>query len=426
MLPVERLIRDTIGAEGPIPFSRFMEIALYSPDGGYYRNASPVGAAGDYFTSPTAHPLFGTLLAAQLCQMWEALGRPDSFTVLEPGAGSGVMARDILEAVKADFPDFARAMRYVALDYAPAKPADVPDSVQWVTSDGLPVRGIVGCVLANELLDAMPVTRFAVKGGVAREVYVTLDGDGFVEVLGEPTSDARIVLEYFASLLPDGYRGEVCTKAHEWAMEAVRRIERGFVLIIDYGGTARWLYAPKRNGGTLRCHYRHVVTGNPYVRVGQQDMTAHVDFTNVKEFGEGAYNLPVVRAVGYTTQRRFLRNLGADVYIEALARRSRPQPSYRSGEMPRQEYLANRMAMQSLLAPEGLGGFRVLGLGKGGAGRDLWGFTRHNRRLADLRREVDSLRVPMLTPSHVLLMEGKYPHLAEPQGWQSWSGEEAR
>lgn len=426
MLPVERHIRDTINAEGPIPFSRFMELALYSPAGGYYRSASPIGAAGDYFTSPTAHPLFGTLLAAQLYQMWEVLGRPDRFTALEPGAGSGVMGRDILEAVANDFPDFAPALRYVALDYAPANPKGSPSALQWAASDGLPVRDVVGCIIANELLDAMPVTRFAIQGGAAREVYVTLDGDGFAEVLGDPTPDAEPALERFASRLPEGYRGEVCTKAHDWTMEAARGLDTGFILVIDYGGTARWLYVPRRNGGTLRCHYRHVVTGNPYVRVGAQDITAHVDFTSVAEFGGCASNVPAVRTVGYTTQRRFLRNLGADVYIQALARRSRPQPSYRSGELPRQDYLANRMAMQSLLARQGLGGFRVLALGKGIAGRGLWGFTRPNQRLTALRRDVDSLRTPLLTPTHVPLMEGRYPHLAEPQGWQSWDGEEAR
>ena len=422
MLPVERLIRDTISAEGPIPFSRFMELALYSAAGGYYRTASPVGAAGDYFTSPTAHPLFGTLLAAQLWQMWEVLGRPDPFTALEPGAGSGIMAWDILEAAEADFPDFARALRYVALDYAPAKPAGAPDSAQWIASNGLPVRDVVGCILANELLDAMPVTRFAVEGGAAREVYVRLDGDGFAEVLGDPTPEAGTALERLGPLLPEGYRGEVCTEAHHWAMEAARSLDRAFILVIDYGGTARRLYAPSRGGGTLRCHYRHVVTGNPYVRVGQQDITAHVDFTSLSRSGE----MGGLRTLGYTTQGRFLRNLGADAYIEALARRSRPQPSYRSGALPRQEYLANRMAMQSLLAPEGLGGFRVLALGKGTGQAELWGFTRNNARLAGLRRDVEALRAPLPTPSHVPLMAGKYPHLAEPQGWLSWDGEEAR
>ncbi len=420
MLPVERHIRDTIEAEGPIPFERFMELALYSPLGGYYRSASPIGAAGDYFTSPTAHPLFGTLLAAQLFQMWEAMGRPVPFIVLEPGAGSGVMARDILEAAHADFPEFALAMRYLALDYTPAKPEGAPPGLQWAAGDGLPVRGVVGCILANELLDAMPVSRFVVQGGVAREVYVALDGDGFTEVIGEPsTAGTAELMTRLPAYLPDGYRGEVCPAAVRWASEAASALERGYVLAFDYGGTSAELYAPERSGGTLRCHYRHVVTGNPYVRVGEQDITAHVDFSLLQVAG-GEAGLAVL---GYSTQGEFLRNLGADVYLGALAALSRPQPSYRSGAMPRQEYLANRMGMQSLLQPEGLGGFRVLAMGKRGAPADLWGFSRDNPRRAEMRGNIESLRVPMLTSAHVPLMEGRYPHLAEPQSWTEWPGD---
>lgn len=418
MLAVERHIRDAIQAQGRIPFEQFMELALYSPHGGYYRSASPVGAAGDYYTSPTAHPLFGTLFAAQLRQMWDELGRPVPFTVLEPGAGSGVMARDIVEAARADFPEFAAAMRYVALDYAPAASTETPGAVQWVASDGLPVRGMMGCILANELFDAMPVHRFEVHDGKAREVYVTLDGDGFGEVLGDPSTEtAAKLLAAVGPGLPDGYRGEVCPAAIEWASEAAGALERGFLLTIDYGGTSAELYAPERQGGTLRCHYRHVVTANPYVRVGAQDITAHVDFSLLQAAGEESG----LSTLGYTVQRDFLRNLGADLYLDALAGRTRPQPSYGSGTLPRQERLANRMAMQSLVDSDGLGGFRVLAQGKDVPGAALWGFSPHNPRQDELAADLDLLRVPMLTPSHVPLLEGKYPHLAEPQGWATLS-----
>ena len=331
MLPVERRIRDTIEAEGPIPFARFMALALYAPVGGYYRAAGPVGASGDYFTSPTAHPLFGALLAAQLAQMWDAMGRPDPFTVLEPGAGGGVMARDILAAARADFPGLARAMRYLALDYAAAKPEGAPPGLRWAASDALPVRGLVGCILANELLDALPVTRFVVRDGAAREVYVTLNANGFAEVLGEPsTPDAAALLSRLPPGLPDGYRGEVCPAAARWISQAASALDRGYVVAIDYGGAPAQLYAPERRGGTLRCHYKHTVTGNPYVRVGRQDITAHVDFALLRAAGEDAG----LSTVGYTAQRDFLLNLGADLYLDALAQRSRPQPPYASGALP--------------------------------------------------------------------------------------------
>ena len=410
MLPVERQIRETIRAGGPMPFHQFMEIALYSPLGGYYRATSPAGASGDYFTSPTAHPLFGTLLAAQLFQMWETLDKPAPFTVLEPGAGSGVMARDIDTAVRADFPKLAAALRYVALDYAASPAGDAPPGLSFAAAAGVPAQGVVGCILTNELLDALPVHRFVVAGGVAREVYVGLDGEGFTEVLGDPsTPEAAHLLRGAGPGLPEGYRGEVRPAADLWLAEAAGALDRGFLLTIDYGGTTEDLHAPHRQGGTLRCHYRHVVTGNPYVRVGAQDITAHVDFSRLAAAGEGCG----VQVLGYATQGEFLRNLGADLYHEALAAQSRPQPSFSSGALPRQEYLANRMAMQSLLQPEGLGGFRVLAQGKGVSGAALWGFSPDNSRRQELRRALASLRVPMLTPAHVPLMEGKYPHLGD-------------
>lgn len=420
MLAVERHIRDAIQAQGPIPFERFMALALYSPLGGYYRSASPVGAAGDYYTSPAAHPLFGTLIAAQLRQMWDALGRPAPFTVLEPGAGSGVMARDIVEAARADHPDFAEAMRYVAMDYTVPNASAAVEGLEFIASPELPAGGVVGCILTNELLDALPVHRFQVKDGVAREVYVGLDSDGFTEELGEPSTEAAAkLLAAIGPGLPDGYRGEVCPAAADWVAEAAKALDRGFLLTIDYGGTAAELYAPERQGGTLRCHYRHVVTGNPYVRVGAQDITAHVDFSLLRAAGEDAG----LATLGYTVQRECLRNLGADVYLEALAGRSRPQPSFAAGALPRQEYLANRMAMQSLVDPDGLGGFRVLAQGKGVPDTALWGFSTDNPRRAELAASLDLLRVPMLTASHVPLMAGKYPHLAELRGW---SGEPPR
>ena len=183
---------------------------------------APSGATGDYFTSPTDHPLFGALLAAQLRQMWDVLGRPASFTVLEPGAGSGVMAMDIVDAALADFPDFAKALRYMVIDYTPTVPGGQRSSgMELVASNGLPARGVMGCILSNELLDALPVHRYVVEGGGAREVYVALDGDGFAEVLGAPsTPDAARLLAEIGPGLPDGFRGEVCPAAALWITEA--------------------------------------------------------------------------------------------------------------------------------------------------------------------------------------------------------------
>ena len=405
MQPVEQLIRDIIHLDGPITFDRFMELALYSSVSGYYRLHTPIGPTGDYFTSPTAHPLFGTLLAAQLLQMWELLGKPSTFTVLEAGAGNGIMARDIVNASQAASPEFSQALRYVALDYA--APNNLPSNFQRLTAANLPVQGLIGCVLTNELLDAFPVHRFQVHDDRILEVFVDASNDRFVEVLQEP-SNPLIVERVIATshVLPEGYKGEVCLRTDSWLTEASAALERGFVLTIDYGGTAKELYFPQREGGTLRCHYQHVVSGNAYVRVGRQDITAHVDFTALKGIGD----LCGLEVLGYTTQREFLQNLGADSYVEALASKSRAQSSYESGALPRQEYMANRMGMQELLQSEGLGNFKVMAQGKGISTEGLWGFTPDNPHQARLQNELDTLRVPLLTSTHTPLLEGKYPH----------------
>jgi SAM-dependent MidA family methyltransferase len=389
-----------------------MELALYSPLGGYYRSHTPIGPAGDYFTSPTAHPLFGVLLAAQLQQMWELLGKPSPFTVIEAGAGNGILSRDITSAIQTTNPGFARALQYVALDYSalgnlqPGSPNS--PRIDRISAPGIPLRGLVGCILTNELLDALPVHRFRVQDGTIFEVFVDVSGEKFVEVLQEPTSPliAKRVMAATDGAVPEGYKGEVCLRADSWLTEASAALARGFVLTVDYGGTAKELYSPQRTGGTLRCHYQHVVSANPYVRVGRQDITAHVDFSGLKESGERCD----LEVLGYTTQREFLYNLGAGSYLEALAKNSRPQPSYETGAIPRQEYLANRMGMQELLQLEGLGNFKVLVQGKGILADDLWGFTPDNPHQVQLQRDLDTLHVPLLTPTHTPLMEGKYPH----------------
>lgn len=382
-----------------------MELALYSPENGYYRSNTPTGPEGDYFTSPTAHPVFGALLTVQLRQMWEVLGRPTTFTVVEVGAGNGILARDIAEATESTDPDFSRALRYVSIDYSVK--IKLPSGAQRIAAANLPIQGLVGCILTNELMDSFPVHRFQVENGSIQEVFVDLSGAEFVEVLQEPSSSIITdrVRTATSEELPDGYKGEVSLRPGDWITEAASALERGFVLTIDYGGTATELYSPNREGGTLRCHYKHVVSSNPYIRVGRQDITAHVDFTALRDSGDRCG----LEVIGYTTQREFLHNLGAGNYLEALVKNSRSQSPYSTGVLPREQYHANRMGMQELLKPEGLGNFKVMIQGKGIALDELWGFVPGNPHQDRLRNEFDVLHVPLLTDVHIPLMEGKYP-----------------
>ena len=177
-------IQNLIHEKGRITFADFMEAALYHPDGGYYTSAeNRVGR--DFYTAPAAHPAFGALLSVQLEQLWRAMGAPSPFYVIEVGAGTGVLARDILAYSAQLSEEFRRALEYVAVDYQ--QPED-PGGAQWVKAGGLPLSDVEGCVLSNELLDALPVHRFEVRGGRVLEVYVTLQDGELVETLDEPST----------------------------------------------------------------------------------------------------------------------------------------------------------------------------------------------------------------------------------------------
>ena len=353
MTGAEREIRRRIEREGAIPFAEFMELALYHPDG-YYAARRGISASGDYYTSPIVHPAFGALIAVQLRVMWETLGRPSRFHVVEAGAGDGTLARDILSFAGEWTDEFARALRYVAVDRAPSAAAyGESGSVRWIRGDGLPLSGIVGCVLSNELLDAFPVHRFVIKDGELRELYVTLDDDGwFSERLGPPSTNAiEGRLSRLGGRLPDGFRGEVNLGIEGWTRDAASALERGYVLTIDYGAEADALYSDARSGGTFQTHYRHVGGSSPYQRVGRQDMTAHVDFSALIDAGRDVG----LRPVFLTMQGEFLESLGLNRMMSSMG----------DGGLDARELAANLRAVSELAKPDGLGGFRVLVQEKG-------------------------------------------------------------
>ncbi len=345
----EQEIRRRITVAGAITFAEFMEIALYHPDG-YYSNRGLIGAGGDYFTSPVAHPAFGALVCVQLETMWRNMGCPDPFWVVEAGAGDGVLASDILRYACTQFPRLSEAIRYVAIDRtAPTDASRRGERIEWITSTGLPIDDVVGCVLSNELLDAMPVHRFEVMDGRPNEVYVELDTDGaFAEQLRYPSTEQ--VADRVSSvrrLLPDGFRGEVNTGLASWVADVSACLERGFVMTIDYGYEREDLYSEERGRGTLQTYYRHTEGGSPYQRIGRQDMTAHVDFTSLIQDGREVG----LRPIFLTTQGEFLNSLGYVRMEEAVSRGSALAPTMRR---------SNVRAMRRLIDPEGLGKFRVL------------------------------------------------------------------
>ena len=391
----ESEIRGLIEAEGSICFAEFMQVALYHPMGGYYTSARAIGVAGDYFTSPSAHPVFGALIAVQLHRMWQLLDSPSTFDVIEMGAGDGLLAAEVAGHAPAFGQRFARALRYVRVDRRvppkTARHAEVrPHAVAAV---GVPVRKAVGCFISNELLDAFSVHRFRMEGRAVKELFVTLDEhDELTEALGDPcTPMLEQRIRELGFELGDGFSGEVNLGIGPWMRDVSDGLERGFVLTIDYGYPAEVFYGADRSAGTLKTYYHHSEGGSPYLRIGRQDMTAHVDFSSVISEGEALG----IRPLTLMPQSRFLKGLGFQSMLDRL----------KAAQLSRRELSANTMAMLELVKPEGLGGFSVL-IQERGSG--VAGYL-------ELRPASDAavdLPIPLLGPEHIPLMEGRYPHLA--------------
>ncbi|MCH8816961.1 MAG: SAM-dependent methyltransferase [Chloroflexi bacterium] len=328
----ERRVRERIESAGRITFAEFMEEALYGR-GGYYTRPGRIDPEGDYFTSPSLHPAFGALVAVQLRDFWGLLGRPGVFDAVEFGPGDGTLARDVVRYAQQFDETFAAALRYTEFD-------------RTRSDSGAPPTGVTGCVLSNELLDAFPVHRFVIEGGSVLELYVVAGDGGLTEAPG-PVSDPAIEQRVapLIATLPDGYRGEVNLGLRSWADRVAETLERGFVLTIDYGETARELYRPGRSEGSLRAYYRHTLSQNPFQHVGDQDLTAHVDFSAVdSELSRAGFE-----ALGMTTQTAFLDRLGLRSFLGNL-----PGLGLPAGEVER-----NRVPMLWLARPDGLGRFNV-------------------------------------------------------------------
>lgn len=392
---IRRRIRET----GPIPFAEFMELALYWPAGGYYAGrsaaAAPFGPAGDYYTSPLAHPVFGALLAIQLYQGWQLLNCPNPFVVVELGAGNGLLSRDIIAAA-AHLPNgFANCLRYLCIDrYNPAGPAHKTDTaagIARITAAGLPLRGLRGVILSNELLDAFPVHQVKMEGGQLREVYIAIDASGaLTETLAAPSTPALAArLEELNIHLAEGQTAEINLQLDDWAGEIAAALDTGFVLTIDYGRPAAELYDyQRRPRGTLTAYYRHTQTDAPLRNIGRQDLTAQVDFTAVVNAGRRAGLTPLNLA----TQGPFLRNLGLDSFRRRLA----------AIPLSRRDLAANRAGLAALANPGGMGAFKVLAQGKGIGQPDLWGFA----PAAVAAEMAARMPVPLLTDRHIALPSG--------------------
>jgi SAM-dependent MidA family methyltransferase len=355
--PLKSLLLETLRREGPVPFERYMWFCLYHPEFGYYtRGAERTGARGDYFTSPDLHPIFARLMARQAAEMWELAGRPRPFTWVELGAGRGFFAREFLDWTRRALPAFDSALGYVAVEPSPK----TLDQIRRRFEEGglahrvrlLPsvesLDPVSGCFFSNELLDAFPVAVVTRSGGRLREIYVEASGEDLREKTG-PLSDPAIAaaVARYAKQLEEGERVEVNRGIAAYAQMLGRKLALGFAVTIDYGDLAQKLYTPGRPRGTLLAYRRHAASENFYAFPGEQDLTAHVNFSALMDAGKEA----ALDVTGFTTQERFLMALGETNRFADLFEQD-------ATEM---EKLQARLKLKRLIHPGGMGSiFKVL------------------------------------------------------------------
>lgn len=368
---LQERIRAQIERHGPIPFSRFMEMALYEPGLGYYSaGLHKFGAEGDFVTAPELGGLFAACLARQVAEVAAELG---GFEVLEIGAGSGRLAAQLLTELREE----DTLARYSILERSAdlrrvqeetiGRDAPGPSArVRWL--DQPPSAAWTGIIIANEVIDALAVERFRIDGDEVRQVCVGAD-DGGLRLCDRPAPPELARSVKALGPLPDGYRSEINLRLAAWLQAVSAALNRGVALFIDYGYPRGEFYLPERGDGTLIAHYRHRAHDDVLHYPGLQDLTAFVDFTALAEAGHGCD----MEVLGYTSQAMFLMGCGLEDILAG-----------RLGGQPAQDMALNN-EVRRLTLPGMMGErFQVMALGRGWPGDSpLRGFA-----LRDLRHRL--------------------------------------
>jgi len=355
--------QSPLDERAPLTVAAFMELALYDPDHGYYaRAAHRSGRAGDFFTSVDVGPLFGELLELQICEMAALLRTTaaETFDLVEAGAGNGRLAADILSAAKRRDGAFYESIRLHLVEASRTARAAQPDTLgdlaeRLASSTATLPDEFEGILVANELLDALPTHQVVMREEGLKEVYVAAAATGasrLTRVEGAPsTPELQAYLDRAGVRLEPGWRVEINLRAIDWIREAARRLTRGFLILIDYGHEARELYSATHSAGTLTSFAAHRSSGGDsdagaaswLERPGEQDITAHVDFSSVGGAAE---------AEGMTT----IALLDQTYFLLGLVERHRSQ----------QPSAVSHQQLKTLVMPGGLGStMKVLMLGKG-------------------------------------------------------------
>ena len=357
-------LRETIAAHGPMPFSQYMERCLYAPGLGYYSaGKTKFGEAGDFVTAPELGELFARCVVQAVQPVLAMLGSEADF--LELGGGSGAFAEAALLALaeKGILP-----RRYLILEpsadlrerqrerLTAALPAQVSTRVAWI--DRPPEENWRGILFANEVIDALPTTRFVMRDGEVYEEYVTLDGEARLMRVDRP-ADAlvagavRHVERDLGHPLADGYRSEILPQLPYWMQAIAGSLEAGLMLFIDYGYVRREFYLPERQDGTLMAHYRHRAHSDPLHLPGLNDLTASVDFTALAE----ACNSAGFDVAAYLPQAHFLIAAGLqDVFEHAYEQAPDDAARHRLAQQVKKLTLPDQMGerFQAMLLARGL------------------------------------------------------------------------
>lgn len=347
-------LREEMDDRGWLTFATFMDRALFHPRAGYYARLESVGARGDFATSASLTPSFGTLFARQFRQVWQAMGEPARFDVVELGPGAAQFAASALAEISRE-PRFASAVTYTLVerslslrDAQKARLAPWASRVRWVEAVGdVSATGVRGVIFSNEFFDALPCHRLQQTAEGLMEVAVALEGGRLVDML-VPPSDSRLAEEISADglVLREGQRVEVSLAAVDAMRAIAAALTEGVVITVDYGDVAHRVYHARRPRGTVRGYFRHMAEADPYARPGEQDLTYDVNFSALIRAGEAGG----LETLGLRTQGEVLLHLGLEKEIQAL----------RAGKSPLEADLASA-PLEKLAEPLGMGeSFKVL------------------------------------------------------------------
>jgi SAM-dependent MidA family methyltransferase len=355
--PLAASLAEHIRAWGPITFAKYMDACLYDPQHGYYTRAEQLPRR-DYFTSVDASPIFGRLLARQFQEMWVQLEKPAEFLLVELGAGSGTLGAQILDFSAESFPEFYSALQFVAVERSAARRAAISATAgrlakhlaagRFAAGSEMPAQIPCGCIFSNEFFDALPVHRLVREGNELREIYVGLGANGLCEQVGALSASA--LAEYLSEegiVLQEWQLAEINLEACAWIKQVGARLARGFVLSVDYGHQAEELYDHRHMRGTLLAYEKHRASEKFFRAPGEQDLTAHVNFSALAAHGSQAG----LQRTGFTSQSNFLLGLARHSDFADL----------QSPTMTESQQTRARLLFKTLIYPEGMGEtFQVL------------------------------------------------------------------